>query len=539
MESMRPRDLTLEYVVGRLTEEAERRSDRQAELQERRSYSRGGQQQNLPMGQRQVWDLGMAVRRCYRCSQAGHLQCQCRARPPGDDMEQRQQLMQKCKQKGFSSGKKNTHSAHLVSAFSQEERKIPRGTWLLDSGSSRIICNSRKDFKTLGKPADGKDSIYLADGRRSKIDGQGTCFLQCFNTTLPETLFVSSLDYCLLSVSCLINAGYSVKFTQDGCLIKNGTQVCGHAKLENGLYVMQDKPVKAAQVVQDNLPVHKGCVHELHRKLGHANFHVLSEMQKVCKNLKVNSCNCFLDCNVCKMAKSKRKPMASKSDRVSKEVLQLVHCDVIGPFPQKTEGGARYAFLVTDDKSRFSWLFLLKQKSECFPTFREWVAQAEKLFARPVVQLQTDRGGDFLNKQFGAWLRRKGITHRLTNPYTPAENDLCERRGAVIQSVKDCLLVDAGLGNNHRLWGEAFLTANVLINRTWSSSIKDIPYCVLFGKEPEWTMLHNWGSWAHVNIPKAQRQKGGARVQRLRFVGYQPYGKGWHFNLRPERVVLS
>ncbi|CAI5797324.1 ---NA--- [Podarcis lilfordi] len=140
------------------------------------------------MGQRQVWDLAMAVRRCYRCSQAGHLQRQCRARPPGDDMEQRQQSTQKCKQKGSSSGKKNTRSAHLVSAFSREERKVPRGTWLLDSGSSRIICNSQEDFKTLGKPADGKDSIYLADGRRSKIDGQGTCFLQCFNTTLPETV---------------------------------------------------------------------------------------------------------------------------------------------------------------------------------------------------------------------------------------------------------------------------------------------------------------------------------------------------------------
>ncbi|CAI5799250.1 ---NA---, partial [Podarcis lilfordi] len=185
---MRPRDLTLEYVVGRLTEEAERRSDRQAELQERRSYSRGGQQQNLPKEQHQGLDLAMAVRRCYRCNQPGHLQHQCRARLPGDDVEQRQQSTQKSKQKGFSSGKKNTRSAQFVSAFSREERKIPRGTWLLDSGSSRIICNSREDFKTLEKPADGKDSIYVADGRRSKIDGQGTCFLQCLNTILPETL---------------------------------------------------------------------------------------------------------------------------------------------------------------------------------------------------------------------------------------------------------------------------------------------------------------------------------------------------------------
>ncbi|CAI5769466.1 Hypothetical predicted protein, partial [Podarcis lilfordi] len=65
---MHPRDLTLEYVVGRLTEEAERRSDRQAELQERRSYSRGGQQQ---MEQRQGLDLTMAVRTAIDATNPG------------------------------------------------------------------------------------------------------------------------------------------------------------------------------------------------------------------------------------------------------------------------------------------------------------------------------------------------------------------------------------------------------------------------------------------------------------------------------------
>ncbi|GJP40664.1 hypothetical protein CLOM_g320 [Closterium sp. NIES-68] len=46
---------------------------------------------------------------------------------------------------------------------------------------------------------------------------------------------------------------------------------------------------------------------------------------------------------------------------------------------------------------------------------------------RLVKAIRTDRGGEFLSKDFSTWLKKQGIRHSLTMPYSPAMNGITEQ----------------------------------------------------------------------------------------------------------------
>ena len=55
--------------------------------------------------------------------------------------------------------------------------------------------------------------------------------------------------------------------------------------------------------------------------------------------------------------------------------LQLVHSDVCGPMPTESLGKKRYFVSFTDDYSRCSQVYLMKQKSEVLDKFKEFEAE--------------------------------------------------------------------------------------------------------------------------------------------------------------------
>ena len=73
-------------------------------------------------------------------------------------------------------------------------------------------------------------------------------------------------------------------------------------------------------------------------------------------------------CEGCAQGKLKKKPFKSSSKRSNKP-LDLVHSDLMGPLPVKTLGGSRYVMTFLDDNSRFSEVYLLKDKTETLENF--------------------------------------------------------------------------------------------------------------------------------------------------------------------------
>lgn len=90
--------------------------------------------------------------------------------------------------------------------------------------------------------------------------------------------------------------------------------------------------------------------------------------------------------------------------------LQLVYSDLWGPSPVLSSSGYRYYIHFIDAYSRFTWLYLLRAKSEALQAFVNFKTLVEKQIGLPVKCIQTDRGGKF--RAFTDLLVQHGVEHR-------------------------------------------------------------------------------------------------------------------------------
>ena len=59
------------------------------------------------------------------------------------------------------------------------------------------------------------------------------------------------------------------------------------------------------------------------------------------------------------------------------EPLQLVYSNLWGPTPVQSSTGYKYYICFVDAISRYSWIYLLRNKSYLFQTFQNFKAQVE------------------------------------------------------------------------------------------------------------------------------------------------------------------
>ncbi|CAI7775241.1 unnamed protein product [Closterium sp. NIES-54] len=119
--------------------------------------------------------------------------------------------------------------------------------------------------------------------------------------------------------------------------------------------------------------------------------------------------------------------------------------DVVGPL-KLGAAGAEYFLTIVDVYTRMTWVYVLAKKSDVAETLKtDWFPMVERQQDRLVKSIRTDRGGEFLSKEFGLWLKKNGIRHSLTMPYSRAMNGISERANRTITEAARGLLNEAGL----------------------------------------------------------------------------------------------
>ncbi|CAI7871107.1 unnamed protein product [Closterium sp. NIES-54] len=156
----------------------------------------------------------------------------------------------------------------------------------------------------------------------------------------------------------------------------------------------------------------------LHRRMGHVNLHIL---QQLVKNEMVSGIRVkgepdeVLVCPTCMQAKFTRYPLSS-SEATTKAPLDEVVMDVVGPLKLGATG-AEYFLTIVDVYTRMTWVYVLSKKSDVAETVKtDWLSMVERQQDRLVKAIRTDRGGEFLSKEFSLWLKKNGIRHSLTMP---------------------------------------------------------------------------------------------------------------------------
>jgi hypothetical protein len=94
-----------------------------------------------------------------------------------------------------------------------------------------------------------------------------------------------------------------------------------------------------------------------------------------------------------KMAKA---PFTKVGERIS-DLLGLIHSDVCGPMSTSARGDFRYFITFTDNLSRYSYVYLMKQKSESFEKFKKFKNEVENQLNKKIKALRSDRGGEYFS----------------------------------------------------------------------------------------------------------------------------------------------
>ena len=136
-------------------------------------------------------------------------------------------------------------------------------------------------------------------------------------------------------------------------------------------------------------------------------------------------------CKGCSLGKHTRKPFPNSESR-SKEILDLIHCDICGPMSDKFLGGHLYYVTFIDDHSRKTWIYLLKTKDEVFEKFKEFRAEVENLTERRIKTLRPDNGGEYTSKELIAYCKESVIKREIIVLYYPKQNGIVERNNKYI-----------------------------------------------------------------------------------------------------------
>ena len=69
-----------------------------------------------------------------------------------------------------------------------------------------------------------------------------------------------------------------------------------------------------------------------------------------------------------------------------------------------------------DDYSRYTKGYFFKGKNEVLDKFQQFVNETENRGKR-IKTLRSDNGVEYCSREFGDYLKSKGITHQTTVPY--------------------------------------------------------------------------------------------------------------------------
>ncbi|CAI7916284.1 unnamed protein product [Closterium sp. NIES-54] len=234
-----------------------------------------------------------------------------------------------------------------------------------------------------------------------------------------------------------------------------------------------------------------------------------------------------LGCPTCMQAKFTRYPFSS-SEATVKAPLDEVVMDVVGPL-KLGAAGAEYFLTIVDVYTRMTWVYVLSKKSDVAETVKtDWLPMVERQQDRLVKEIRTDRGGEFLSKEILSWLKKNGIRHSLTMPYSPEINGIAERAIRTITETTRGLLIEAGLPEY--FWPDAVRSACVAKNRalTHVGADKWVPYVEWIGRKPKVDMLRVFGCMSMALVPKHLRHnKLSAKAIWAVHLGMAQNRKGW------------
>ena len=79
------------------------------------------------------------------------------------------------------------------------------------------------------------------------------------------------------------------------------------------------------------------------------------------------------------------------------KAFELLHMDLFRRTTYTSIGRNKYGFVIVDDLIRYTWMFLLVDKSYVFASFKTFIKRIHNEFETTIKKVRSDNGSEFKN----------------------------------------------------------------------------------------------------------------------------------------------
>ncbi|GJZ89598.1 putative ribonuclease H-like domain-containing protein [Tanacetum coccineum] len=241
-------------------------------------------------------------------------------------------------------------------------------------------------------------------------------------------------------------------------------------------------------------------------------------------------------CVACKKGKQHKASCKAKLERIIRKPLELLHMDLFGPVSVESINKKRYCLVVTDDFSRFSWVFFLATKDETSEILCNFIIGLENQLSHNVKIIRCDNGTEFKNHAMNEFCAKKGIKREFSVARTPQQNGVAERKNRTLIEAARTMLADSLLPIP--FWAEAVNTACYVLNRVLVTKPQNkTPYELLIGKSPSISFMRPFGCPLTILNTLDSLGKFDGKSDEGYLLGYSTSSKAFRvYNKRTKRV---
>jgi hypothetical protein len=249
--------------------------------------------------------------------------------------------------------------------------------WIVDSGESHHMDASEVVYSSLdaykGPP------ILMGDNSSVEVTGKGR--IELTNESFENVLHVPKISVNLLSMYQMMNFGTGKKFvfTPNSVDIYN---MQTNSKVATGEVNHQSRLYTFSKFIEPDFALLLTHADESSRiwneRFGHLNF---IYMQHLSKHRLVDGLPDIHFskgvCEGCVLGKHPQEKFDKGMSQRASTPLDLIHSDVMGPFPHPSIGKKRFVLIFVDDLPRFTWIYFLRQKFEVFQHLKDFKTLVE------------------------------------------------------------------------------------------------------------------------------------------------------------------
>nr|GEX39943.1 putative ribonuclease H-like domain-containing protein [Tanacetum cinerariifolium] len=163
-----------------------------------------------------------------------------------------------------------------------------------------------------------------------------------------------------------------------------------------------------------------------HRRLGHINFKTMNKIMRgnLVRGLPSKHFKNNHTCVACQKGKQHKASCKTKTVISICKPLQLLHMDLFIPVSIRSINKKTYCLVVTDDFSRFSWVFFLATKDKTFEILKSFIAGIENQMDHKVRTIICDNETEFKNMIINEFFKMKDIRKEFSVARTPQKPTL-------------------------------------------------------------------------------------------------------------------